>query len=214
MLGHADDFGDRTTYNLQTIMDNVRLLTPEVLDEINAVVVACGYRTVKKKKRELRCRVDSAVAKTHVEWPTDVGLLNDAMRCLLRSVHATCQKHAIQGWRKSRDWSKKVRRLFNRVCTSRQRRKRTRVQEYLSLCQFLVEKLACTQKALEACGIEDEKIPYYLRHARRQIDQVERRLIKGEVIPHDEKVFSIHEEHTRWITKGKAGVIAELGVSA
>ena len=42
-------------------------------------------------------------------------------------------------------------------------------------------------------------------HARRQIDQVERRLLRGETIPHEEKVFSIFEEHTRWVSKGKAG---------
>lgn len=38
------------------------------------------------------------------------------------------------------------------------------------------------------------------------MDQVERRLLKGETIPQDEKAFSIFEEHTRWISKGKAGV--------
>ena len=32
------------------------------------------------------------------------------------------------------------------------------------------------------------------------------------MIAHREKVFSIHEEHTRWISKGKADVVAELGV--
>ena len=31
-------------------------------------------------------------------------------------------------------------------------------------------------------------------------------------IPHWEKVFSIFEEHTRWIAKGKAGKPVELGV--
>ena len=34
----------------------------------------------------------------------------------------------------------------------------------------------------------------------------------GESIPHQEKVFSIFEEHTEWITKGKAGVPQELGL--
>ena len=34
----------------------------------------------------------------------------------------------------------------------------------------------------------------------------------GEAIPHGEKVFSIFEEHTRWISKGKAGKKVELGV--
>ena len=44
------------------------------------------------------------------------------------------------------------------------------------------------------------------------MDQVERRLLKGETIAHDEKVFSIFEEHTRWVSKGKAGCAVELGV--
>jgi hypothetical protein len=34
----------------------------------------------------------------------------------------------------------------------------------------------------------------------------------GERIPHGEKVFSIFEEHTEWISKGKAGVPQELGL--
>ena len=56
------------------------------------------------------------------------------------------------------------------------------------------------------------QIEGYLAHARRQIDHVERRLLRGETIPHDEKVFSIFENHTRWISKGKAGRPVELGV--
>ncbi len=36
--------------------------------------------------------------------------------------------------------------------------------------------------------------------------------MNGEVIPHSEKVFSIFEEHTEWVCKGKAGVPVELGV--
>ena len=52
----------------------------------------------------------------------------------------------------------------------------------------------------------------YIKHARRQIEQVRRRVLEGEVIPHNEKVFSIFEEHTEWICKGKAGVPQELGL--
>ena len=49
----------------------------------------------------------------------------------------------------------------------------------------------------------------YLRHAQRQID---RRLLRGETIPNAEKVFSVFEDYTRWIAKGKAGTPVELGV--
>jgi len=60
--------------------------------------------------------------------------------------------------------------------------------------------------------LEVEQIEHYIQHAQRQIDQIDRRVLNGEVIPHDEKVFSIFEEHTEWVCKGKAGVPVELGV--
>ena len=51
-----------------------------------------------------------------------------------------------------------------------------------------------------------------MHHAARQIDQIRRRVIEGQVIPHAEKVFSIFEPHTEWVNKGKAGVPVELGL--
>ena len=56
------------------------------------------------------------------------------------------------------------------------------------------------------------RIRHFLGHTRRQMDLIDRRLLQGEVIPHNEKVFSVFEEHTRWISKGKAGRPVELGV--
>jgi hypothetical protein len=55
-------------------------------------------------------------------------------------------------------------------------------------------------------------IEEYIRHAERQIDQIRRRVVFDEQIPHGEKVFSIFEPHTEWISKGKAGVPQELGL--
>ncbi len=52
----------------------------------------------------------------------------------------------------------------------------------------------------------------YKVHANWQIDQIRRRILQGETIPHCEKVFSIFEPHTEWISKGKAGVPQELGL--
>ena len=49
MLGHGL-IDDDATYSLQTLKDNVKKFTPEVLDEINQVVVRAG-QSLKKKKR-------------------------------------------------------------------------------------------------------------------------------------------------------------------
>jgi IS5 family transposase len=51
-----------------------------------------------------------------------------------------------------------------------------------------------------------------MAEACRQIDQIIRRVFKGEVIPHSEKIFSVFQRHTKWIVKGKAGIFVELGV--
>jgi hypothetical protein len=60
--------------------------------------------------------------------------------------------------------------------------------------------------------IQIEQIEKYIAHAERQIEQILRRVVEGDTIAHHEKVFSIFEEHTEWISKGKAGVPQELGL--
>ena len=46
MLGHGDF--DEHEYQYQTVVDNVSLLTPELLREVNRLVVETGHRIVKK----------------------------------------------------------------------------------------------------------------------------------------------------------------------
>ena len=48
MLGHSG-WADETYYHLQTLKDNLRLFTPEILDRINQEVVSAGHVLVKKK---------------------------------------------------------------------------------------------------------------------------------------------------------------------
>ena len=57
-----------------------------------------------------------------------------------------------------------------------------------------------------------EGLHYYDGMLDKHIDLVERRIIKGEEIAHEEKVFSIFEPYTEWIQKGKSGKAVELGL--
>ncbi len=52
---------------------------------------------------------------------------------------------------------------------------------------------------------------YYVSMLKKHINLFERRVIKGEVIAHSEKVFSIFETYTEWIKKGKRNPNIELG---
>ncbi len=95
MLGHGS-FGDQPDYGLQTIKDNVSLFTPEMLDQINQVVVKAGHRLVKKKEGEaLQGKCDSFVVETHVHFPTDISLLFDACRKALELAATLCHDHGL-----------------------------------------------------------------------------------------------------------------------
>ena len=115
-LGHSD-FGDKTHYEYQTVVDNVSLLTPELLSAVGRLVVESGHKVAKKKPGEpLRGRCDSFVVETDVHYPTDVNLLWDAVRCLLRETGRAVEKHAVGGWRQWRYLCREVKKLFNKCC--------------------------------------------------------------------------------------------------
>jgi len=86
--------------------------------------------------------------------------------------------------------------------------------DYLDSARFYVEKGKQARASLEARGeiIAVMLLSPWIVDAERQIDQINRRVLQGDVIPHEEKVFSLFESHTEWISKGKAGVPVELGV--
>ncbi len=69
MLGHGL-FDEGKEYAYQTLVDNVSLLTPELLDKLNQVIVAGGHALVKKDGAALRGRCDSFVVETNVHFPT------------------------------------------------------------------------------------------------------------------------------------------------
>ena len=229
MLGHgfADDAHD---YKLQTLKDNISLLTPEILNKINCVVVTEGHSLVNKKDNEpLHGRCDSFVVETDVHFPTDINLLYDAMRKVITLTASLCAAVGVTDWRQSQYNIRKLKKLYRKAqrlkhSTSKDEKKKAAQvrniknahQEYIDSAQQFIEKSRCTLEKIEGGGIkaltDKMLIASFIDHADRQINLISRRVINGEKIPHEEKVFSIFEEHTEWISKGKAGVPVELGM--
>jgi hypothetical protein len=54
-------------------------------------------------------------------------------------------------------------------------------------------------------------LDYYISLFIKHIDLVDRRILKGETIPHEQKMMSIFEDYTEWIVKGKVRPNVELG---
>ena len=96
MLGHDDD--DHHRYGLQTIRDNIQLFTPEILNQINVVVVKEGHRLKSKSNEEIKTSCDSFVVETNVHYPTDTNLLYDAMRKMITIIAAICSEVELSAW--------------------------------------------------------------------------------------------------------------------
>jgi hypothetical protein len=227
MLGHGFT-DDDLTYHLQTLKDNVQLFTPEILDEINQVVVRAGLKL--KKKESLAARCDSFVVETDVHYPTDINLLLDAVRKTITLTADYADMTGVGGWRQSEynvrqvkkvhRKAQKMKRSTSRDVVKKEERQAAIVQahrDYVELARKFIQKSQATLAAevvdmgLSAMAKALE-IQAYINHVQRQVDQIERRVIDGETIPHEEKVFSIFQPHTEWISKGKAGVPVELGL--
>ena len=229
MLGLGCFDADKRYY-LQTLKDNLKLFTPKIMARINVEVIQAGYGLLDLDIHAMiRGRCDSFVLKTDVHFPTDINLLYDAIRTLIHVCAKWHAQHVLPGWRNHESNRRQFKRLYRKLqklkhSTSRNEDKKAAkeleikqaYQEYIDLAGFYLER---TQASIEILK-NDYKIPEigladlhtFCQHAERQIDQIRRRAILGETIPHAEKVFSLFQPHTEWISKGKAGVPVELGL--
>jgi hypothetical protein len=228
MLGHGD-WTDTKQYKLQTLKDNLRLFTPEILARINQEVVATGHSLVKKSPSEdLAARCDSFVVETHVHYPTDINLLWDAIRKSVEIVADLCKAHDLTEWRQSAYNLRQFKRAYRKAqklkrSSSKDEAKRELKQAavreahdvYLQQAECLLERARDTRQRLAERVVFQgmlSELDEFMQHAARQMDQVRRRVLQGQSIPHEEKVFSLFQPHTEWISKGKAGVPVELGL--
>ena len=204
-----------------------------MLDKINQLVVTAGHQLVKKKAGEaLRGRCDSFVVETGVHYPTDISLLFDAARKVIELSARLAAERGWSDWRQHAYNVKHLKRHLRAAQNAKRGKARDEAQKeknearvaeaheaYLEVAQGYLDRaqetLAKTAASVGADVLHLAariEIETYIRHALRQIDQTRRRVILGETIPHAEKVFSVFETHTEWISKGKAGVPVELGL--
>ena len=225
IMGIESGFGyEKYKFEYQNIIDNVSLLDDETVRELNQVIVEFGHEVFKKKEEEaLRLKTDSFVVESNVHFPTDYNLLWDSARKCLDMVDKFLKKYPeVQGWRKMRDWYcqlKNSMRAVGKASSSggkgKEQRLNRAVRNYLSKARTLQDKLEASKETLPQRDIPDLLIMLalerYMDFLDKHIDLLERRVIKGEQIPHEEKIFSIFEEYTEWINKGKLHPNVELG---
>jgi len=219
--------GEEKPFHYKTLSENVCHVDEELLGQINALVVQAGRAAFKKKEgggaEPIRAKADSYVLETNVHFPTDLNLLWDAQRKCADLLVPMAQKAGLEGWRKSREWRRKLKgqmigltRLSSGGGPKKEERKRAAAVAYVQDSYRFEEKVFRTMQALPAPQsllewAQRERMDYFHTMMIKQLDLVERRLLAGQTIGHEEKIFSLFEPHTEWIKKGKLFPPVELG---
>lgn len=226
LLGIRDNNGQKEIrWEYQRIYDNVNILNDEFLSEINDVIIEFGHGEVFKKKETvaLRLKTDSYVLESNVHFPTDYNLLWDSARKSIETIKKIIKKYPeIEGWRKIKNWYselKNLSRALGQASGSGGKNKEDRVKKaamaYLKKARGLSNKLEEDMANLPSRDVVDlankTALSEYISLLNKHIGLVDRRLLQGELIPHEEKMFSIFEQYTEWVTKGKSRPNVELG---
>ncbi|MCW3789388.1 ISNCY family transposase [Plebeiibacterium sediminum] len=224
LMGIENGFGhERTEISYQNIIDNVGLLTDETVKELNEIIVEFGHEVFKKKEEEALClKTDSFVVESNVHFPTDYNLLWDSARKCIDMVTKLQERNNLPGWRKIKNWRSDLKnkmRALGRASAScgkgKQKRLMDSCQKYLSKAKTLLAKLEKEKPGFPQTELEDwvivMELERFMELLEKHIELLERRVVKGESIPHKEKMFSIFEQYTEWVTKGKMRPNVELG---
>jgi transposase, IS5 family len=199
-------------------------LTPQTLKAINELVVRAAVELGLEDGAKLR--VDTTVVQTDIHHPTDNTLLWDVVRVITRLVGRLAKAlelRRIKGFRNRRRSAR--RRMYEIQRMTTRQRQEQQAGKYRALIGIAEEVVGNAEAALEttrgmrggdllaAMAIEDlrKQIEHFCGLGSRVIDQARRRVLDGEQVPNDQKIYSIFEPHTDLIKRGKVRTPVEFG---
>ena len=207
--------GARSTMDFSFLNRAFTALQDPTLFMMNAVLA--DYAITAEMISGEKQRMDTTVYETNIHYPTDSSLLWDSFRTLARLIRIV-QKELPQLGLDHRFHDKKVKKLVTfiaRNASSKSKKTQRKVKQTYAILIQRVGWILGVGRQVEEClagaGYTVEALSHYLPLVARIVDQADRRVLKGETLPPDEKLYSLFEEHTELIVRGKAGKPIEFG---
>jgi len=194
-------------------------LSEETWKAINEAL--SGYAKKQEKITAEKLRIDTTAYETNIHYPTDSSLLWDSYRTSARLMKDVSDEMRQIGLT-HRFHTKKVRKLALYISRNSGKKEKGVQQKIKSTYRKLIERARWIVSVgevatkllsggnLKAMAVAAE-LKHYLPIEKKIIKQAERRIIMGEQVPSAEKVYSLFEEHTELIKRGKAGKPIEFG---
>src|SRR5947209_9410134 len=198
-------------------------LSPATVEKLNDAIVEAAVDDGLEDGKKLR--VDTTVVETNIHWPTDATLLWDSVRTITRLVEDLHDKlpNGVKGFtNRTRSDRGGMQRIQRMTTQQRQQQQETKYRELLRITGQVVQnarQVVEQSKGSDAIDVVAglvidqlrQQITSYCDLADRVIDQTRRRVIEGEQVPSEQKIYSIFEDHTALIKRGKAQKPVEFG---
>ena len=179
--------------------------------------ILAQYAKEQDKISSEKLRLDTTVYEANIHYPTDSSLLWDSFRTLARLLQQI-QQELPQLALKHRFHVNKVKKLTYFITRngssnnkSKKRKVKSTYRKLIGRVSWIIEVANNALSILEKAGYEAELLSHYVPIIERIINQAEQRVFQGVIIPADQKIYSLFEEHTELIKRGKAGKPIEFG---
>ena len=209
-----------------TLCKMYKAIRPGAWKKINDVLTRYALETEKISGEQLRR--DTTVYEASIHYPTDSSLLWDTYRVLGRFIERVRQLDAaLVGEKRLR--TQDVKKLYfqiNRDVSKRPGGEERLQTAYIALIRHVEKILIWADEVCDAIrhGHTDytweldahllalvKKYEPHIGLGVRVLDQASRRVLEGEQVPNQEKIFSIFQPHVELIKRGKAGKDIEFG---
>jgi transposase, IS5 family len=219
MMG-IGDWQDQEDFDWRRIRDNLCLLHPTTLEKINHLLVAAGHQLAPQAITAVRG--DTFVVETNVHYPTESTLIADGLRQVVTLAAALAEQHGLPGWRQHEHLLRKVKQIvrdISRVSHAKNQgadRLKPGYERLLALADELLQRARAVLIALrletDEPGIDwlgaglagpREELRHFVQLTAKVCGTARRRVLLGETVPNEEKIFSIYEPHTELIKRGK-----------
>lgn len=211
-------------YSTLTRLKNA--IDPTTWQAVNRVLVEAAVSNKEISGEELR--VDTTAVEANVHHPTDSTLLLDSYCVLARLIKRTRTSvpELVGDFRVHQKRVKReVQKIFRLVGKKNSGelmkgsyeqilREIRRIRERAGTLAIVLEKTSNLRKfAAESDVLRKilQQLRHYLPLVDNVIDQATRRVIEGESVPNDEKIFSLFEPHTELLKRGKSWRSIEYG---
>ena len=188
---------DEKSPKKSTLQQNIKKIQPVTLEIINRLVLEEARQHKVENGRKVR--VDCTVVESNIHHPSDSSLLYDCVRVLAREMEVAGHQAGITFTNHTRRAKRRSLGILNA------KRKKKRNELYQDLLLVTRNTLAMAKGMVNAgCEIIlRAKLQHFIRLTKKVINQTERRVLLGEVVPASEKVVSIFEDHTDIIVKDR-----------